>query len=215
MSDKLRDKISYRFPSGQQRFELEIKRSRFITTIACTDGKEAARKFIDSIRTEFPDASHNCWAFVAGSPDDVYQVDKSDDGEPRGTAGKPMLNVLQHSGLGRITVVVTRYFGGIKLGAGGLVRAYSQCVSHAVQHLETEKYVPVEVVELDLPYDLLDQMEHYLASAGVLISRREYTDKIRLELEIPQHLEDQVVSAISELGQGRVRFEKMDEPGEP
>ena len=130
---------SYPAPLGLQQFEQENKRSRFITTVADVDGKAAAKRFIQSVRENFPDANHHCWAMVAGPPDDIYQQDQSDDGEPKGTAGKPMLNVLQHSELGNTAVVVTRYFGGIKLGAGGLVRAYTQSVSSALSQLVTQQ----------------------------------------------------------------------------
>jgi len=114
---------SYKTPSKKQRFELEIKRSRFITTVEKVSEKQHALRFITEQQKEMPDANHHCWAMIAGQPDDIYQHDQSDDGEPKGTAGKPMLNVLSHSGFGNIVVVVTRYFGGIKLGTGGLVRA--------------------------------------------------------------------------------------------
>ncbi|MCL4131867.1 UNVERIFIED_CONTAM: hypothetical protein GTU68_031253 [Idotea baltica] len=104
---------SYPVPAQRQEFETEVKRSRFVTSVDCVDSKEAAKSFIQSVRAAYPDANHHCWAMVAGRPDDIYLQDQSDDGEPKGTAGKPMLNVLQHSGLGNVVAVVTRYFGGV------------------------------------------------------------------------------------------------------
>ena len=106
------------------RVEQTIKRSRFICTAAHVTSPEEAKAFIDQIREEFSDARHNCWAFAAGAPGATAQVGMSDDGEPHGTAGRPMLTVLLHCGVGEIAVVVTRYFGGILLGTGGLIRAY-------------------------------------------------------------------------------------------
>ncbi|MEH6457607.1 MAG: YigZ family protein, partial [Cocleimonas sp.] len=118
----------YKIPAKQHRHETIIKRSRFITTIAHASSADEANAFIASIKKEFPDASHNCWAYVAGPAADSAKIGMSDDGEPHGTAGKPMLNVLLHSDIGEIVAVVTRYFGGTKLGPGGLVKAYSGSV---------------------------------------------------------------------------------------
>ena len=106
-------------PASRVRASEIIKRSRFIATVERASSVEEARVFIDKIKKEFPDANHNCWAYEAGAPGSLVSVGMSDDGEPRSTAGKPMLNVLINSGIGEIVAVVTRYFGGIKLGTGG------------------------------------------------------------------------------------------------
>ena len=119
------------------RVEQTIKRSRFICTAAHVTSPEEAKAFIDQIREEFSDARHNCWAFAAGAPGATAQVGMSDDGEPHGTAGRPMLTVLLHCGVGEIAVVVTRYFGGILLGTGGLIRAYQGTVKFALETLPT------------------------------------------------------------------------------
>jgi len=187
-------------PSHTQRTELEIKRSRFITTIGSVESKDAAKAFITSIRTEFPDANHHCWATVAGAPNDVHQQDQSDDGEPKGTAGKPMLNVLQHSGLGNTVVVVTRYFGGIKLGAGGLVRAYTRAVSEALKTLDTETVRHRESMLIVLPYSELDIFEHWLKSHHSDISDKQFSDTVQLTLLTAAVEKDQIVSKVIELG---------------
>lgn len=172
-------------PASQQRFELEIKRSRFITTVVPVSGKSSAVLAISAIRDEMPDANHHCWAMVAGPPDDIYQQDQSDDGEPRGTAGKPMLNVLLHSGLGNIVVVVSRYFGGIKLGTGGLVRAYSQSVSQALSNLHTQtQYIRLSC-KVELDYAQLDILEHWLKESDILVVDRQFSDKVLLTLAVP------------------------------
>lgn len=176
---------SYISPIDTQRFETEVKRSRFITTVSRTTDRLGAKAFITTIRKEFPDANHHCWAMVAGRPDDVYQQDQSDDGEPKGTAGKPMLNVLQHANMGNIVVVVTRYFGGIKLGTGGLTRAYSQSVSEALRQLNTEITYIREAVTVALPYTSFDQFEHWLKTANISIDNKEFTHLIMLELQVP------------------------------
>jgi len=176
----------YLKPTSQQRFELEIKRSRFITTIIPVLDKREGLLAIQSVRDEFPDANHHCWAMIAAAPDNVYQQDQSDDGEPRGTAGKPMLNVLSHSNLGNVTVVVTRYFGGIKLGAGGLVRAYTAAVTTSLSQLTTDIQFVRDNRQLLLPYSQLDTFEHWLKSTNITITDRVFTDSILLHLGVPK-----------------------------
>ncbi|GAK29250.1 YigZ family protein, partial [Serratia liquefaciens] len=122
----------YPIPAGPISVSEEIKKSRFITLLAPTSGVDAAKAFIQQVRDEHPAARHHCWAFVAGPPTDSQQLGFSDDGEPSGTAGKPILAQLMGSGIGEITAVVVRYYGGIKLGTGGLVRAYGSGVQQAL-----------------------------------------------------------------------------------
>lgn len=176
----------YLTPARQQRFELEIKRSRFITTIIPAQSKSDALDKIATIRQEFPDANHHCWAMVAGAPSDPHHQDQNDDGEPKGTAGKPMLNVLQHSGMGNLVAIVTRYFGGIKLGAGGLVRAYSSSVSSALLQTDTvTQYISIRC-QLDLPYSQLATLEHWLKTGIIGIVDRAFGNSVILQLETPE-----------------------------
>ena len=114
----------YLIPKSVVVFEEEIKKSRFITYLQHTEGLEQAKAFWAEIKAQHPNARHHCWAAVAGKPTDSQQLGFSDDGEPAGTAGKPMLSALQGSQVGEISAVVVRYYGGILLGTGGLVRAY-------------------------------------------------------------------------------------------
>lgn len=124
----------------------------FIVSLAHTPTPEAAKAFIERIKQEFPDATHNCWAYAAGAPGQTSKVGYSDDGEPHGTAGRPMLTMLLHGGVGELSAVVTRYFGGIKLGTGGLVRAYQGMVKLGLETLPTREHmIPARVeVVLDL-----------------------------------------------------------------
>src|ERR1051325_1555091 len=122
----------YPIPAETHRTREEIERSKFITTVAPAPSIDEAQAFIASIRDEFPDATHNCWAYVVGPPGSTARIGLSDDGEPRGTAGRPMLTALLHGGVGDVAAVVTRYFGGVKLGTGGLVRAYGGCLQRAL-----------------------------------------------------------------------------------
>ncbi|CAE6878617.1 IMPACT family member YigZ [Vibrio sp. B1FLJ16] len=122
----------YLIPAQPAQFEEEIKKSVFITYLAHTPSIEAAKAFVDQIKIKHSDARHNCWGFVAGRPEDSMKWGFSDDGEPSGTAGKPILAQLSGSRVGEITAVVTRYSGGIKLGTGGLVKAYGGGVQQAL-----------------------------------------------------------------------------------
>ncbi|GGO75757.1 YigZ family protein [Marinobacterium nitratireducens] len=176
----------YERPAQALTVELEIKNSRFICHAAPTRGAAAAQAFIDDIRGRYPDASHNCWCYVAGSPGDYNLWNSSDDGEPRGTAGKPMLNVLQHSGLGEVTVVVTRYFGGIKLGAGGLVRAYSLAVQNCLSELTTEAVIPTRNLRLLAPHRQTGSVEQLLRQLGLEVSDRHWGEELELSLELTE-----------------------------
>ena len=192
-------------PSSTQQFEIVIKRSRFITSVAHVVGKAAARQFLEQCRVDMPEASHHCWAMVAGAPDDIYQQDQSDAGEPRGTAGKPILNVLQHSGLGNVMVVVTRYFGGVKLGAGGLVRAYSQSATQALCALETRESFIRQRVEAELSYGLLDSLEHWLRGTDILIDDRLFDTKVHLSLLVPLRDMTTLQEKLQVLGAGQIK----------
>ncbi len=176
----------YPAPLGNQQSECEFKRSRFITGISYVEHKAQAKTVIAGIRQRYPDANHHCWAMVAGAPDDRYQQDQNDDGEPKGTAGKPMLNVLQHSGLGNVVVVVTRYFGGIKLGAGGLVRAYTRSVSEPLKEIKTQLIIRKDTILVKLPYEALATFEHWLQSTGIDVSEKAFTDAVVLTLQVPK-----------------------------
>lgn len=125
---------------------LEIKKSQFITWFVPIKDKAEAKAWLEKSKTDYPDARHHCYAYVMGDSPNNQTAAMSDDGEPSGTAGKPMLNVLQHKPINNVLVIVIRYFGGIKLGAGGLVRAYSQAVEQAYQIAEQEKLL-AEVIK--------------------------------------------------------------------
>jgi len=190
----------YPVPANTQRFELEVKRSRFITTVAATRDKPDAKQIIDSVRKEYPDANHHCWAMVAGTPDDIYQHDQSDDGEPKGTAGKPILNVLQHSGLGNTVVIVTRYFGGIKLGSGGLVRAYTQATTDGLSNLQTRLMFVRKKMQIVLPYTAFDAFEHWLKNTNTIVADKTFTDSIVLSVEVPESEKKQLEQRVEIAG---------------
>ncbi|MGH1460902.1 MAG: YigZ family protein [Neptuniibacter sp.] len=159
----------------------EVKRSKFITHIAHTPDKQSSECFIETIQKQHPKANHNCWARIAGLKDQLNCRQSNDDGEPKGTAGKPMLNVLEHSKLCEITVVVTRYFGGIKLGAGGLVRAYSQAVQEAIEILPKTEYLSKYSFSIELPFELVSDIERLITNSGAEITNRQWQSQLLMQ----------------------------------
>lgn len=200
----------YQSPTHEQRFDLEIKNSQFITTVRRTRGRTEAKAFIDEMKQRYPDANHNCWAFVAGAPNNVHLWDQSDDGEPKGTAGKPMLNVLQHSNFGEITVVVTRYFGGIKLGAGGLVRAYSQAVVEALDQLKWQEIYPRHTVSIKIAYPLLGKVEYWLDNSDIDVEDKQYAEDIVIQLAVIARTWPEQKQALIDLCQGSITIIEND-----
>jgi uncharacterized YigZ family protein len=198
---------SYSVPASTQTFELEIKRSRFITSVGRINGRAEGKQFVQQIRTKHPTASHHCWAYMAGKPDDAHQYNQSDDGEPKGTAGKPMLNVLTHSGLGNTIAVVTRYYGGIKLGSGGLVRAYSQSVSEALKQLQTSEQLVTSPLAIRFPYTYQGKIDHYLISQGVSIIGQSFEADVSYTLDVPVSKLELTKTDIANQTQGQVKIE--------
>lgn len=194
----------YPVPSTTQRFELKIKRSRFITTVAHIKNRAEVINFIGKIRNEFPTANHHCWAYIAGAPDDASQYNQSDDGEPRGTAGKPMLNVLLHSGLGNTVVVISRYFGGIKLGTGGLVRAYTQGVSEALKTLETRQWQVTTDLTINFTYTLQGKIDYYLEVENIGISNKTFDSEVCYSLQVAVSQIDLIKARLVELTRGQI-----------
>lgn len=200
----------YQSPTHEQRFDLEIKNSQFITTIRRTRGRDEAKAFIEEMNLRYPDANHNCWAFVAGAPNNVHLWDQSDDGEPKGTAGKPMLNVLQHSNFGEITVVVTRYFGGIKLGAGGLVRAYSQAVVEALDQLVWEEIYPRQTVFIKIAYPIMGKVEYWLENSDIDVEDKQFGENINITLAVIERTWAEQKQALIDLCQGNITIIESD-----
>lgn len=192
------------------RIEEILKKSRFITTMAHAPTAEEARAFIESVRAEFPDATHNCWAFQAGPPGSTARVGMSDDGEPHGTAGRPMLNVLLHAPVGEVVCVVTRYFGGIKLGTGGLVRAYAGMVKAALETLPLrERIVPV-MLEVVLDYSAITLFKRMLPDFEAVVAEEEFGADAWFVLRLPQERVSPLCAALEEMTGGTVLAEVRD-----
>ncbi|WNN44110.1 IMPACT family protein [Winslowiella toletana] len=162
-----------------------IKKSRFITLLAHTDGVEAARAFVQQVKSEHPAARHHCWAWVAGAPEDSQQLGFSDDGEPSGTAGKPMLAQLMGSHIGEITAVVVRYYGGIQLGTGGLVKAYGGGVQQGLKQLSRQLKVPMQPFRLSCDYAQLADIERMIKRFDGKMLDSEFLDVVSISLALP------------------------------
>lgn len=199
----------YPIPAATCRVEDEIKRSRFITTLAHTPAREDTRVFIDQIRAEFPDASHNCWAFLIGPPGTTGNVGMSDDGEPHGMAGRPMLTGLTHSRLGDVTAVVTRYFGGTKLGKGGLVRAYSGGVQHALEKVQCTERVTRVAVLATIGYAAYESFKRLLPDFEVLVIAEDFGSDITCELAVPAEQVVPFKQAVGNLTRGQAQVEEV------
>ena len=177
--------LRYAIPSRIYRVEELIQRSRFITTAAHAPDANAANAFVDSVRELFPDATHHCWAFVAGPPGSTAHIGMSDDGEPHGTAGRPMLTVLLHSGVGEVVTVCTRYFGGVKLGTGGLSRAYAGGVKLLLQTLPTELKIKRVHVSVRVAYPHVESLQRLLDDLEVVVEHEEYGEEVKYQIAVP------------------------------
>lgn len=165
---------------------LEIKKSRFIGWCAGIDGIDDANRLIALARQRHPDASHHCSAWIAGPPGDDQSIGFADDGEPGGTAGRPMYHVLEGSSLGRIACVVIRYFGGIKLGTGGLARAYAQTVSELIAALPTRTYVPRYRLSLGLTFADEQPARAWLTEhEGQIVDSAYHAEGVTLDVDWP------------------------------
>ena len=177
-------KSPYHVPAGFKSTETVIKKSRFICWIAPVESREDALILVEKSKAEFPDARHHCWAYILGNPNSASAA-SYDDGEPSGTAGKPILNVLQHKNTGDVVAIVIRYFGGIKLGAGGLVRAYSSATQQSFEALKLIEKIPHETVIVECEYADEPNLRQWLSTHHGKIVASEYQQKVVLTLSLP------------------------------
>lgn len=196
----------YLIPASPVTISEEIKKSRFITLLAHTSGVSEAKDFVQQVKQQHPTARHHCWAFVAGQPTDSQQLGFSDDGEPSGTAGKPILAQLMGSGIGEITAVVVRYYGGIKLGTGGLVRAYGSGVQQALKQIEVKYKVPQVEYTLQCDYGQLAIVETLLQQVEGQIIRSEYAQFVTLHLSLPATQASQAGDKLRDLSRGTLQL---------
>ncbi len=187
--------------------EVVEKRSRFIGSIVPVTTEEEARTHIEAVKKRHRDARHNCWCYRLESGVERY----SDDGEPQGTAGVPMLGVFQKAGVTNLCCVVTRYFGGVLLGAGGLVRAYSQTARDAMDAAGVGKMQPWTRLSLSAPYPLLEQLKLLCSQCSGTVEDVQYADQVALSLLFPSEQVDTFTALVTELTAGGLQAEVTGE----
>lgn len=190
-------------PNGRSLVTLEIKKSRFISIGMCVKSAEEAKNIIKATRKEYPDSSHVVHAFLSGTSADIFGF--SDDREPSGTAGRPVLEVLKGSGITNIIVLVIRYFGGTKLGTGGLVKAYTEAAQLALKHLAVEELITKIRFKLDLTYDLYDQIEKILKKHSAEIDEPVFDTGIHISGSLPEKNLSAADKDIQDTSAGRVK----------
>lgn len=199
----------YPIPAAETRTEIEVKKSRFIATAAPVFSVEEAKAFINRIKTEFADAAHNVPAYQIGFGASTV-AHCNDDGEPSGTAGRPMLAVVQGSGLGDVAVVVTRYFGGTKLGTGGLVRAYSEATKAVLARLPLAEKVATHTVMLVLPYTHLERLRLLIEGHNGRLLEEEFAADITLTAQFTIAAFPAFQEALQEMTHGTLQAEIIE-----
>lgn len=194
----------YLVPAARTVHEIVIKNSRFIAAVQEADNAQAHQHHVAACQQQWPGANHYCTAAIFGAPNDSQAYAMSDDGEPSGTAGKPMFHVLQSSGLGEVSVVVTRYFGGVKLGTGGLQRAYSQAVAEVLKLLPTQQKILRKLAQINYDYDDQSTIEHLLKRYDTEILAQEFTAQVSMRLAVVADSALSLQNDIKNATQGRV-----------
>ena len=187
--------------AGPVHSDLTIRKSRFIGCVQPIAGREAAQAVVAALRAAHPGATHVCWAMLAGG-----QSAAVDDGEPGGTAGRPMLEVLRHQGLDGVLATVVRYFGGIKLGSGGLLRAYTEAVAQALRAAAKVPLQRLQELSCEVAYDLEGTVRREAALVGVELLDAQHGSRVRFRLRLPQALAAAFRSRLDDLAQGRINW---------
>lgn len=200
---------SPRYPvlASRARSEITVERSRFVATADRCDSVDAAREFVAAVARELGPATHHCFAFVVGAPGSLANVGQSDAGEPRGTAGRPMLDVLLGSGIGDIAVVVSRWFGGIKLGTGGLVRAYGDAVKDVLATARVVERIEWVAVRLTFDYDRVKVVDHVHPRFEAEVLETRYDARVTQSLRVPRERLESACAAWRDATRGQVDIE--------
>lgn len=194
----------YLIPLQPVIFEEEIKKSHFLTYLAHTPSIDAAKQFIGEVKLAHASANHHCWGFVAGRPTDSMQWGFSDDGEPSGTAGKPILAQLTGCGVGELTAVVVRYFGGIHLGTGGLVKAYGGGVQQALTLLTTQQKIITSELFLCCDYNQISLVEALLSEYNGIQLHAEYNQQVNMHLALDNRIVTEFSTKLINRSGGRI-----------
>ncbi|WP_426355417.1 YigZ family protein [Exiguobacterium sp. R-39] len=186
--------------------EIIIQKSRFITYLARATSEEEAQRFIADLKKKHSDANHNCSAYIIGERNEIQKA--NDDGEPSGTAGVPMLEVLKKRNLRNTVVVVTRYFGGIKLGGGGLIRAYGSSVSEGLNAVGIVERIAHDLVEITVDYTWLGKLENELRATEHIIDQIHYLDHVKIDVWVDETAVPAFLEWMTNLTNGQALLEK-------
>ena len=192
--------MPYRIPSGTGEAEYDEKRSRFLAYLKPVDTEEEARAFIQEIKKKHYDARHNCWCYIIRGETERY----SDDGEPQGTAGIPMLEMFRHEEINNFVCVVTRYFGGTLLGTGGLVRAYTRAASDALKDAGVSLVCRWVKAGFTCPYSMMERLKQELSSRGGVISDLNYGAEVSFRVLVPEDSFKSFYTGITDASNGSV-----------
>ncbi len=206
------DPVRYLVPAGRHGAECTIERSRFLCTLSRASSDTEAHAFVREMQQTYAAATHNCWAFVVGAPASTSHIGLSDDGEPHGTAGRPMLTVLLHSNVGEIVAVVTRWYGGVKLGTGGLARAYSGAVQEALATLPTTWRVDEVELAIVVHYDLVTPLQLLFASLDVVCDEQSYAEQVTYRVRVPRDRESELRARLADLSRRQAHVAAADVP---
>ena len=185
----------YLSATGETTREIVIQRSRFICTLKRIDGFDDALSFVKNVKKKYSDATHNCYAFISNAQGTEQRF--SDDGEPHGTAGQPMLEVLKKKGIFMTAAVVTRYFGGVKLGAGGLVSAYTRAVAETVENAKIVKNVVGVSLEIKCEYEMYNALLQALKDKVFATLSTDFADNVKMTIAVPKEDADNIEKDIT------------------
>ncbi|MGM0766815.1 MAG: YigZ family protein [Pseudomonadota bacterium] len=197
----------YPVPAGYLERETEIKKSRFIARVARVDSRDEVKAWLEQAHKDHPDARHICWAYQIGRPGAAAEAAMNDDGEPSGTAGKPILNVIQHKDMGDVLVMVIRYFGGVKLGAGGLVRAYAGAAESVLSAVDRIAQKTMETADVSMGFADEQPLRHWCETHGASVESISYGTEVSARVRLPAD-ETADLAAFCEALQLDYRFER-------
>jgi uncharacterized YigZ family protein len=196
--------MKYFIPKGAIETDFYEKKSRFITHLCNITSKTEAIAFIKKINLLHSDANHNCTAFIVGNPDSPQEIHCNDDGEPSGSSGKPMLHILVHKNIGDVVVVVTRYFGGVKLGTGGLARAYSRAVKDGLDKIVLIPFTEKTTITTSFQYQFEAAVRLLIEKSGAHLLSTKYTESVIFIIELTLENKVQFCNDIRDISRGRV-----------
>ncbi len=201
--------LSYYTVKGYGEHEINIQKSRFIAYIQRAETEQEAQDFIQSIKKKHHDANHNCSAYLIGENDQIQKA--NDDGEPSGTAGVPILEVLKKRKLKNTVVVITRYFGGIKLGAGGLIRAYGTSTSEGLNAAGIVERKLMEIVVYRVNYSLLGKFENEIRNSSYPLKAINYSDDVEFKVCVPVNERENFIEWVTDLSNGNIEIAETTE----